>query len=644
MVHFDGPLDRLVAEALLKQHHLDYITNYLEDNLFRKLTMKIVLCTTPIRPVPTTYPPFGGMAIIQSLRSAGYDPYFYDIDGLRPSFDEVVQFFKDQAPDVLGISAVVSTACAYVKELIRAIKEVSPHTKIVVGGNLAASSEILLRLYEVDVCCIGEGEGVMVNLVKYWEGNKTSDDYSELKQIKGLSYLDEDGEMIFTGYDVAIPATEFLAPDWTILEQYSRIENYITTDVPASGYKFRQDPRFRMPHRKDKKTATIITAKGCVARCTFCHRWDKGYRHWPVDQVIDNIKYVIDRYDVGLINFGDENFGSDRKKVDELIEKLKPLDILWRVQGVRCRTVDLDLLRRMKEAGCVSLEYGMETGSPRILEIMEKATDLQDNINAAKWTYEAGLHTTYKLLLAMPGEDHKTIAETTDFIKKITEFLPEPPRRRMSFTYIQALPGTPVYEYARDRGLIGKTLEDEEKYLLKISDVNTADDTKFLNFTNSDYFTVQTWKPKIVFDAQANWYKKHNWITEEAALKALYLDYYEYDDDTEAAAEAEHYTKHGEFTLPHVVANTPIFYRILSLPFCYPLRAMFPLVYVLSRKTSRELPKREYLSRLWQLVFNRLKPRLGLKDFRSLRKVMKDRTPTPATKSEESMLPLRDGR
>ena len=94
-----------------------------------KNPMNIVLCTTPIRPSPTNYPPFGSMALIQSLRSAGYDPYFYDIDGLRPSFEQVVDFFKERAPDVLAVSAVVSTAYAYTKKLVHAVKEVSRKRK-----------------------------------------------------------------------------------------------------------------------------------------------------------------------------------------------------------------------------------------------------------------------------------------------------------------------------------------------------------------------------------------------------------------------------------------------------------------------------------------------------------------------------------
>src|SRR5438034_1229555 len=107
--------------------------------------MKIILCTTPLRPVPPNYPPFGSMALIQHLQRHGYDPIFYDIDMFRPSFEKVIAYYKEQKPDLIAISAVVSTAYAYTNKLCLALKEVLPHTPILVGGNLAASAELLHR-------------------------------------------------------------------------------------------------------------------------------------------------------------------------------------------------------------------------------------------------------------------------------------------------------------------------------------------------------------------------------------------------------------------------------------------------------------------------------------------------------------------
>ena len=598
--------------------------------------MKVVICTTPIRPEPTPYPPFGSMALVDSLRSAGYDPYFYDIDGVRPTFEEVIEFFREHAPDVVGISSVVSTAYAYTKKLALAIKEVSPETKIVVGGNLSASAEVLLRCCKIDVCGIGEGEKVIVNLVGHWESHSGRDDYDQLGQIKGITYLNRNDEVEFTGYEAPIPADEFLCPDWTILDQYSRIENFIID--PLSRSDFAQDPRSHEPHRRGKMLATAITAKGCVCRCTFCHRWDRGYRHWPVDRIMETIQSLINRYNVGFFCFSDENFGSDRGKLEELIERIKPLDILYQVGGVRCRSVDPEVLSELKDSGCVAVYYGMETGSPQMLEVMEKRTNLQQNLDAARWTHEAGIYTIYQLVLGMPGETHQTISETSEFIREVTEFLPQPPHKTLSINYIQALPGTAVYEYARDSGLIGTSIEEEEQYLIMISDIDATDDTKFLNFTEEDYLTIQTWRPRIVLEAEMNWYRKRGWKAVPSMPDATGLNRKLPDTDPN-----EDYNQGGYFNLGHSSIRHPLLYRFLATPLGYPFRAMYPAAYALA-KDIKGLTVSRWLTYVWEYVSRKLVRRRGLQDIRSLRKVMKDRTSLPVTTSERSMLPLREGR
>ena len=104
--------------------------------------MKICIVTTPIRPQPTVFPPFGSMAIIQSLRSVGHEMHFYHIDYHRFTHEQNTDYFKKYKFDMVGISAVVSTAYAYTKYLSKLIKKVSPSTVVFCGGNLAASAEI----------------------------------------------------------------------------------------------------------------------------------------------------------------------------------------------------------------------------------------------------------------------------------------------------------------------------------------------------------------------------------------------------------------------------------------------------------------------------------------------------------------------
>ena len=89
--------------------------------------------------------------------------------------------------------------------------------------------------------------------------------------------------------------------------------------MPSHGNSFKTF----IPKFKPKgKTATIIVAKGCVARCTFCHRFEKGYRVNPNDKVIDHIK-MLRKYDVHQLDIGDENFGSYKEQTLELIKNSK---------------------------------------------------------------------------------------------------------------------------------------------------------------------------------------------------------------------------------------------------------------------------------------------------------------------------------
>jgi anaerobic magnesium-protoporphyrin IX monomethyl ester cyclase len=581
--------------------------------------VKIILCTTPIRPVPTDYPPFGSLAIIQALRNAAYDPVFLDIDGLRPSFEDVIARFRREAPDVVGISAVVSTAYAYVKRLCLALRKALPGVRIVLGGNLAASAELLHRLCGVDLCVVGEGERVIVNVVRYFERCREGTDWTGLARIKGITYLDRDGTLVFTGYDDPIPPHEFLDPDFAVLEQWSNIANYVTD--PFARTDFAQDRRSREPHRTGKTMSTVLFTKGCVARCTFCHRWDRGFRQISPATVIGRIHYLMDRYNVGFIQFGDENFGSDRRATDELIRLIKPLDVLWKVAGVRARSIDLDLLKRMRDAGCVALYYGFETGSPDILKVMEKNLDLSHNYNAARWTSEAELFTIYQLVVGMPGENARTIGETIEMAKTVTEFLPEPPQKYLSINYVQALPGTPVYEYGRVRGIIGPRLEDEEAYLLRISDVDPANVEKIVNYTDSTHLAMRTWAPRILVEAICHWYRVRRHRRRSATPDL----------------PADRYDKGGYFNLYDIRFDP----RLLTI--LYPVRGVAIWVWTLWSE-FRHTPAPVFWRRVGELVTWPLRRRRSFTDYRSLRQVMREDAPPPRSRSEVGMAPLRAGR
>lgn len=459
--------------------------------------MKTIIATTPIRPRPTSTPPFGSLAIVNYLRKNGIeDVEFYHIDGNRPRYEDVLAYFRDKRPGVVGISAVVSTAYAYTKRLAQDIKRTLPDTLVVVGGNLAASAEVLLRRAGVDLCVTGEGERTFLEIVRRAETTRLPAEFSD---IPGVAYIDSLGALQMTPYAESLPADEVFDFRWEDLASAADLGIYIYDPmVPGEEeYWLRDDPRTRQEHRYGKKLATLRCSKGCVARCTFCHRWDKGIRYIPVDLLIARIEELIDSHNVGFLVIGDENFGTDRRWLSEFCAKIKPLDVLWRVAGMRVNCVSPEIIATMRDAGCVAPMFGMETGSERMLQIMEKKVKLVDNYNAMKWTVDSGLYTVVQLVLGMPGETRETIQETIDFCKYAMTLASRQNPNDLSVNYAQALPGTPLYEFARSRGMIGAGLDGEEIYLLRISDKDAHDEITTLNFTDSSDLECQTWRTRI---------------------------------------------------------------------------------------------------------------------------------------------------
>ena len=471
--------------------------------------MKICICTTPIRPRPTPFPPFGSMAIIQSLRHIGEQAAFYHIDYWRPTHDEIVAYFTEHQFDVVGISAVVSTAYAYTKYLSELIRRVSPNTVILVGGNLAASAEILLRKCQVDFCVAGDGELIIQELITALREGRRN--YDRLRMIKGICFLDERGQFYFSGYGARPSAEAIEWPDYDILEADGSLAHYVSeaTDV--------FDGVVSPQQTEGKRFATVITTKGCVARCTFCHRWEKGFRALPVDGIVEHVQQLKDRYNVGFVSIGDENFGSDRKLTKELVTRLGELGIVWRASGVRARTVDAETLKYWKANGCASAFYGIESGSQTMLDVMEKNVTVQMNINALRYTHEAGVFTIVQLVLGMPGETDDTIRETIEFLKTVVSYLHVdrsiPPSALIGINYAQALPGTPLYEHARQHGLIGQQVDDEEKYLIRISDTDAYSTDHFINYTGQPLLKVLMWRRWMCAEVDAHYMQQALGIT-----------------------------------------------------------------------------------------------------------------------------------
>lgn len=476
---------------------------------------KAGICNVPLRKKPAMIPPFGSMYIVQALRKIGADVEFYNFDYFRPEDADLVHYFGQKTFDVVGISAVVSTAYAYTKKIAQLIKSVSPKTIVIVGGNLASSAEILLRKCDVDFCVIGDGEITIQALVNFLATHSAENkeqskewDYETLKTIAGICYLDHAGDFIFTGYRKFLPGKMLAWPDYNILEEDGTLDYYFQ-DAAAwfEGYGLDIPPDVH-----GKRCAWVPTAKGCINRCTFCHRFMRGYRVRPLEDIISHIKQLKEQYNVAVFLMFDEAFGSARKLTHELVDELGKLNVYWGAGSVRARSVNREILTHWAANGCKMATYGIESGSQRMLDIMEKNCTVQENIDALKWTRKAGITTQVQLVLAMPGETERTIDETIAFLKQCWDYFHNENRTifkiNVSATYAQALPGTPLYEYYRQHQMVGQTLDEEERYLMAVSNIDSLSTDHYINGTGLPLLNVLMWRDRIHHKLYEHYLKK----------------------------------------------------------------------------------------------------------------------------------------
>lgn len=590
----------------------------------------------------------GSMAIIQSLRHIGENPNFFNIDYFRPDTETVKKHFLDHQYDIVGISAVVSTAYAYTKFLCNVIHETSPETIIIVGGNLAASAEILIRKCGVDICVSGDGEIVIQNLIQLICDGKM--DPESLATIKGICFLDNQGDFRFTGFGPRPEPGEIEFPDYTILGEYDVLEYFMPQILddrfdgiaPEGGW-----PEGRM--------ATVPTTKGCVSRCTFCHRWEKGYRVMPLNNISDHLELLQTKYNVKYIDVADENFGSDKLAARQFAEEMLRLGMIWRAGGVRASTVNPEVLKFWKKCGCSSVIYGMESGSKTMLEVMEKKITVEQNFDAVKWTYEAGILTVIQLIIGMPGETDKTIRESIEFLKSTTDYLflgEGLPSSMLSLNYAQALPGTPLYEYAREHGFIGKDIDSEEKYLLRISDTDAYKSDHFINYTGLPLLKVLVWQQQIAAEVDADYIQRKFGTRYTLAqvfsfyvalvIEVLKRKFASHLVLRETEEEASYKKTSGYFNIRKAGKFTPVLLNHLTKPFLIPMIMMGLIV-----GKSKDL--RTAVTLVSELLFWFIKRpfvrniEAGLPK-KSLRKIVQI-VPAKSTEvSNENMLPLRRGR
>jgi anaerobic magnesium-protoporphyrin IX monomethyl ester cyclase len=437
---------------------------------------------------------------------------FYDIDMMYPTDSEIKEYLLSYQPTVVGLSAVLSTSYSQVKRISKIIRELLPSTWVVMGGNLSAVSEAVLEQTDVDLSVVGDGEDAWIKLLEYMRSVPPRViDSDKLLKINGVVFIDNNDKVQLNGFGVSTPAERLVTIDYELLldgckGEPEAINNYFKNANQVNFFDL--DDRAQDPKRRPM-LAGVFTSKGCVARCTFCQRSTKGYRVIPLELIEEHLTHLRDDHDVGFISILDENFGSNKAYAYELAKLFDKFDMLWTASGIRVTSVNKEDIKFFKDHGCSYMKFGVETGSQRILDLMEKKFKVEDIYNALKACIDLGVKSPLAVMVGMPGETEKTAMETGELIGKLAARIGvHPEDQRFEVFYALPLPGTPLYEYGEQLGVIGKNVSDAAEFLELVADSATFR-RYYINLNGAPMSEVLFWENLVRLEASRT-FKKYN--------------------------------------------------------------------------------------------------------------------------------------
>jgi len=343
-------------------------------------------------------PPIGLMYVAAALEKAGFEVQMLDNYLMKKSTDEIKQLITKINPIIVGITCGSATYPRCI-ETARAIKEVLPLCKIVVGGwHASYMPDSLLANPEIDYVVMGEGERAISELAA--------------AIVKG----NEANAMM-------IPGIACRRQDKNIKNQPKFIENMDELPYPAR-HLLPLELYDRTIEFLDVKPSDVMSiSRGCVFNCGFCETrklWGNMCRAFSPQRVIGEIKDLMSKYNTKGLYFINDNFTLRKKETTELCNLMiaNKLDLEW-VCDTRVDLVNEELLDLMSKAGCKTIWFGVESASPKILQRIGRNTTPQQAEEAFKLCKKTGIKVACSFMLGLPDETLKDMEASLKFAKKL---------------------------------------------------------------------------------------------------------------------------------------------------------------------------------------------------------------------------------
>ena len=362
------------------------------------------------------------------LKKWGIEVEVYCQDVFHYSNQELASYLLKNDYDLIGVGFMAARFNETIIDLCSTINQCKKDAWLVLGGQGPSPiSDYILKKTGADVVVTGEAEETIVELLQCKiEGGNFS-------QIKGIAF--KIGEEI-TVNERRKPIKKLDSipfPEWSLFP----MEKY-TTCLSL----FRKEEGDRI--------LGILTSRGCVNRCNFCYRMEKGIRFRSIENVVEEMRILNNNYGVNYFHMQDELFIASKKRIFEFHEALKKNNLTIKfASNARVDIFDEELASCLKECGCQFLNFGMESSDQSVLNLMNKNTTVEENIKAAVITKKVDIGLGLNFIWGNIGDTEESLKNNVKLIKEYNTY-----DQLRTIRPVTPYPGCDLYYEAIKRGFL----------------------------------------------------------------------------------------------------------------------------------------------------------------------------------------------
>jgi radical SAM superfamily enzyme YgiQ (UPF0313 family) len=372
----------------------------------------------PLAEIPS--PPLGISYLAGALERAGVEVRVLDLVVTACDRAKLERVLGDFQPDIVGATSVTMTFDSAIS-VIRNVKQIDPSIMTAMGGaHVSFCAEATMTKHpELDLVGLGEGEETIVDIARAFENGR------DFSKIPGIAY--RDGETLRNtgerGYWIDVDTLPLPSRHLVPLGRYRAL------DLPIS----------------------MTTSRGCPFQCIFCtgrQLVGAKIRYRKAASVVDEMAHIAS---LGFkrLNLADDLFTARKDHAHAVCDEIlrRGLRVTW-TSFSNVNTVDVPLLRKMKEAGCILVSFGLESANAAILKTVRKGTKIPRILEAVQMCNEAGVQPHGSFIVGLPGETPETLREMHEFSRQLADMGCE-----TGVHMLAPFPGTAVYEQREKYGI-----------------------------------------------------------------------------------------------------------------------------------------------------------------------------------------------